>query len=237
MTESTSRWSEGDHVVLRFVGHDNGVLMGYPQIVVEDSADHVVLFHPAGATVENVRYRPLDRRAELGTGREFPPTYAPPLDVLRIFPAGAAHAIEFHYAFADQPSPPYLPWATGTATFRGVKINLQAPFRRTPLGFDTTDNTLDVSITPDLDWSWKDSEQVEARVAAGLTFQEEAAAFRAEAESVIADLEERRSYFANDLARWRDWVPEPAWTAPALTPGWHDEPGFDLDLNRRWPLD
>lgn len=214
MTEPTSRWSEGDHVVLRFVGHDNGVLMGYPQTVVEDSTEHVILFHPAGATVENVRYTPRDLGAERGTGREFPPTYEPPLDVLRILPAGSAYAIELHYAFAGQPSPPYLPWASGIATFRGAKINLQAPFRRTPLGLDTTDNTLDVSITPDLDWSWKDAGQVEARVAAGLTFPEEASAFRAEAESVIADLEARRGYFANDLAQWRDWVPRPAWVAP-----------------------
>jgi hypothetical protein len=233
MREPPTRWSEGDHAVLRFVGHDNRILMGYPQIVVEDSDEHVILFHPAGATVENTPYTPLDRRAGRIPGREFPPTYNPPLDVLRILPAGAAHAIEVYFAFDGQPSPPYLPWARGDATFRGVKINLQAPFRRTALGLDTTDNTLDVSITPDLEWSWKDVGQVEARVAAGLTYPEEAAAFRAEAERVIADLDARRSYFTDDLGEWRNWRPDPAWTAPALPVGWTDEPGYDLDLNRR----
>lgn len=232
MPEPPTRWSEGDHVVLRFVGHDNGILMGYPQIVVEDSDEHVILFHPAGSTVQNTRYAPPIRTSE----RELPPTYNPPLDVLRIVPTGGAHAIEIYYAFADQPSPAYLPWAIGTDTFRGVKINLQTPSRRTPLGFDTTDNTLDVSVTPDLAWSWKDADQVEARVAAGLTFPEEATAFYDEAHRVIGDLEARRGSFAKDLAEWRDWRPNPAWTQPALPAGWTNEPGYDHDLNRCCPL-
>lgn len=210
--------------------------MGYPQIVVEDSAERVVLFHPAGATVENTRYTPLDRRAERVAGREFPPTYDPPLDVLRILPIAAAHAIEVYYAFGGQPSPSFIPWATGDAAFRGVKVNLQAPFRRTALGFDTTDNTLDVSIAPDLSWRWKDADQVDARVAAGLTFPEEASAFYDEAHRVIADLEARRGFFTDDLAAWRDWRPDPGWTAPVLPSGWTGEPGYEHDLNRRWPL-
>lgn len=236
MPELTPHWSPGDHVVLRFVGHDNGVLMGYPQIVVEDSEDRVILFHPAGATVENTRYTPLDPRAGRIPGREFLPTYQPPLDVLRILPAGAAHAVECYFAFAGQPSPPYLPWTGGDASLRGVKVNLQAPVRRTAIGFDTTDNTLDVSIAPDLNWSWKDADQVKARVAAGLTFPEEAAAFYDEARHVIADLEARSGTFAADLAEWRNWRPDADWTAPALPAGWTDEPGYDHDLNRRWPL-
>ena len=57
------RWSPGDTIVLRFVGHDDGIAQGWPQIVVEDSEAHLVLFQPAGVTIENRRFTDVNLRA------------------------------------------------------------------------------------------------------------------------------------------------------------------------------
>jgi len=232
------RWTAGDHLTLRFVGHDNGVAMGYPQLVVADTEDELILFQPAGTTVENRRYTEVNRRAEAfsGTSRTLPDPFVPALDTLRIIPTGASHAIELLYAFDGQPNPPYLPWAAPETTLRGAKINIQTPLRRTAIGVDTTDNRLDLTMRDDLRWSWKDADQVVDCVAVGLTYPDEAVAFYAEAERVIAQIEAGCGHFAGGFARWLDWRPDPAWEAPSLPPDWHAEPGIDHDLNRRVPL-
>lgn len=232
------RWSSGEHIALRFVGHDDGTLMGYPQIVVSDAGSNLILFQPAGTVVENRRYTDDNARAVAfgGVHRPLPPTFVPALDTVRIFPAQAGYAIELLYAFEGQANPSYLPWARPTGALRGVKINIQAPFRRTRFGVDTTDNVLDLTMRDDLVWTWKDEQQVLDRLDAGLTYTEEAVLFYAEAESVIAQIEARCEHFADGLARWKDWRPEATWTTRALPDGWHLEPGFDHDLNRRVPL-
>lgn len=238
-----ARWSAGDQIVLRFVGHDDGVLIGHPQIVVEDSEARVVLFQPAGRLVENHRYTPQNARSEaipfgqLGNHRVLPATYEPPLDLVRVIPRDAAHAIELHFAFSGQPSPPNFGWTGADGALRGIKINLQTPLRRTAIGFDTTDNSLDVVMRRDLRWSWKDLEQMQARVAGRLTYPAEAAAFIEEAVRVIAAIEHRRSPFSDaELEAWAAWTPDQGWPAPSLPSGWHEEPGYDHDLNRRWPI-
>lgn len=232
------RWTAGEHITLRFVGHDDGLAMGYPQVVVADTDDELILFQPAGTIVENRRYTDRNNRADAfgGAYRPLPPTFVPALDTLRIIPAGAGHAIELLYALDGQPNPPYLGWAEPDAALRGAKINLQTLLRRTAIGVDTTDNRLDLTMRADLQWNWKDAEQVRDCVKVGLTYAEEAVAFYAEAERVIAQIEAGCGHFAGGFARWTDWRPDPAWSAPALPADWHEEPGIDHDLNRRVPL-
>ena len=130
---------------------------------------------------------------------------------------------------AGEPTPSQYPWLDAAGHHRGFKVNLQARLLRTAIGFDTTDNALDVVMGTDLAWQWKDVEQVATRVAVGLTFPEEAAAFRAEGERLIADIERRAYPFDQP---WHEWRPDPAWTAPRLPEGWADLDGANHDLNR-----
>jgi hypothetical protein len=91
-------------------------------------------------------------------------------------------------------------------------VNLQEPLRRTPLGFDTCDQLLDLVRTRDGKWRWKDERELGAAVERGFLSNEEAAAIRAEGERVIA---------ADPFPTgWEDWRPDPSWPAPALPPGW-----------------
>ena len=235
---SSRRWDPGDHVTLRFVGHDDGLAMGYPQVVVADTEDELILFQAALTTVENRRYTTANARAEAfgGVYRPLPPVFQPTLDTVRILPTGASHAIELLYALDGQANPTYLAWASDTGAFRGAKINLQTPFRRTSIGIDTTDNRLDITVRPDLSWRWKDAEQVRSCVEVGLTYPEEAVHFYREAEHVIAQLEAGCGHFTGGFERWRAWRPDESWSRPSLPRGWDQEPGVDHDLNRRVPI-
>ena len=225
------RWSGGDHVVLRQVGLDNGWVVGWPQIVVEDSPERIVLFQPAGAVAENVPGVGDDVRSRLmpESNRNWPPQYSFPLALLRIIPTLAEHAVEIHFSDVLPTPMPHARWLDEHGYYRGIKVNLQARFRRTSIGFDTTDNALDIVMGTDLDWRWKDEDDVTARVAVGLTYPEEAAAFRAEGERVIVDIERRAYPFDQP---WEDWRPDPTWTPPQLPEGWADVEGANRDLNR-----
>ncbi len=42
-------------------------------------------------------------------------------------------------------------------------------FRRTPVGLDTQDHTLDIEVTPEHDWKWRDTAELDEHVKHGLT--------------------------------------------------------------------
>ncbi len=98
--------------------------------------------------------------------------------------------------------------------FRGWYVNLQTPLEETPLGFDTTDLALDVTIDPNGRWAWKDEDDFAEAIELGVLSPEHAASVRREGERVIAALP--------DLipTGWEEWRPDPDWGAPDLPAGW-----------------
>jgi hypothetical protein len=108
-------------------------------------------------------------------------------------------------------------WEGEPRRFARWYLNLQAPFRRTSIGFDSLDHTLDLWSTDGRSWHWKDDEMLDRRVSQGCFTAAEAAAIRAEARRIEAELRERGPWW--DEA-WAGWVPDPTWVPPALPEGW-----------------
>jgi hypothetical protein len=73
------------------------------------------------------------------------------------------------------------------ADFAGWYVNLEAPWQPSAVGFDTEDHDLDLWIEPDGSWRWKDEDELEIAVEAGLYTLEQAAAFRGEGERVLEE--------------------------------------------------
>lgn len=94
--------------------------------------------------------------------------------------------------------------------FRGWYVNLEQ-WWRTERGVDAQDNQLDIWVYPDGRWEWKDEDDLAESVELGIHTPEEAAAFRAEGERVIAEWP-----FPTG---WEDWRPDPAWAPPQLPEG------------------
>ena len=204
-------WEPGDAVVLRYITRDGRPGMSWPFTVVRDTPELLALFIPRGAT-----YKQWQRT---GDTREL--VDAPwRKDVLRLMFPGRGHSI-------------WLFWE-GEGDERRLQtyyINMEEPFRRTAIGFDTNDHMLDVMVSPDLaTWRWKDDEDFARAVERGIYGAEFADAVRAEAREVIDRLERRESPFNEG---WDAWSPEPHWPAPTLHPEWYTVP-VTLWPRRTW---
>ncbi len=102
----------------------------------------------------------------------------------------------------------------------GWKLNPEAPWRRTTLGFDTTDYALDAVISPDLTWwRWKDEEEFVQAVELGLIPSRDAEAIRDLASELVT---EALTTLRSQLEQCAAWRPPSDWTTPALVDGWAD---------------
>src|SRR5215207_3099689 len=70
--------------------------------------------------------------------------------------------------------------------------------------------------TRDGSWRWKDVDELDVAIDVGFYTPEEAAAFRAEGEAVIAEWP-----FPTG---WEAWEPDPAWPLPTLPADWDEVP-------------
>ena len=206
---SDRRWNAGETAVLRYVTRDGRPGMSWPFTVVEDGDDLLALYIPKGAVCKRFVRRPTSELSERGTVVELQDTEWR-RDVLRLMYPGAHHSIWVFWEHED-----------GVRRHTTYYVNMEEPFRRTQIGFDTNDQTLDIVVTPDLEWQWKDEAELAERVEQGLFPAEFAALVRAEGERVIERIESGGSPFGDG---WGDWRPPSDWATPSLPPEWEMEP-------------
>jgi hypothetical protein len=133
-------------------------------------------------------------------------TDAPPFDtdweqthVLRFEREGARHSIEVYWDIEWN----QMSWY----------VNLQSPVVFNGACIDTTDEALDVIVSPEGTWSWKDEDELEEAVGLGIWTEAEAVEIRAEGERVIAA--------APWPTGWEDWRPPADWGPLGLPRDWH----------------
>lgn len=198
-----SYWSAGDLIVERHIRQ--GKIWGItPRVVVCDGPDLLAVYTPTG-TLQQVG-RPLDGGSPRLIGNNEPwelierPWVGAGVLVLML--PKVAHAI---YCFW-QPEEP--------RTFSCWYINLQKPLRRTAIGFDTLDQTLDVVMTPDrASWQWKDEDELDELVRRGIALPNEAQRLHSEGLRAVALLQAADSPYS---PVWANWSPDPLWPVPHL---------------------
>jgi hypothetical protein len=124
-------------------------------------------------------------------------------DRLQLLRAGDWHALWVSWL------PGHEPW--------GCYVNLQEPFRRSALGFETMDLALDVIVAADRSWRWKDEDELETFVERGAFDRELPGRLREEGLRVARKAERYEPPFSEP---WHDWRPDPAWAHPELARGW-----------------
>jgi hypothetical protein len=98
-------------------------------------------------------------------------------------------------------------------------VNFEEPFRRTPIGTDSSDLALDLVVDPDGTWRWKDEDEYEhARRLGVITARQHDAVETARERAV--DLIGRQSGPLSE--RWTRWRRDEGWPAPSLPDGWDD---------------
>jgi hypothetical protein len=199
-------WQPGDVIVRREVWQGRPWLAN-PLYVVEDRADLLVLYQPEGSpfgfgdgddwpTVSG--RHPYDGRAGwVGEG---------PLGIHR---PGDPFAVWAHWGRPDRP-------------FLGWYVNIQVPFRRTPIGIDSLDLELDLLVSPELAVALKDEDHVDASAALGRFTTAEARAIHALGARIKQEIEEGGAWWDES---WSSWTPPAEMLqAPPLRDGWADIP-------------
>lgn len=200
------RWSGGDAVVWRSVA-EGVVRTAMPLVVVRDEPDLVALYRPVGSVYKRrtgERGGPGGRLLLRWDGGHEDMTWSRNR-VLVLYEPDAAHTV-------------HLFWDDASDAFLGWYINLEAPWRRTSLGFDTREHLLDVVFEPDLSaWRLKDEEELDWAVGRGDFTPEEAASIRAEASRAIDLLVRSVPPYGR---QWPSWRPDPSWPVPGLPLAW-----------------
>lgn len=206
---SDRRWNPGETAVLRYITRDGRPGMSWPFTVVEDRDDLLALYIPKGAVYKRFVPRPASELRDRGPVRELQDTEWR-RDVLRLMYPGAHHSIWVFWEHED-----------GERRHTAYYVNMEEPFRRNSIGFDTNDHTLDIMVTPDLQWRWKDEDELAERIELGVYPADFAEFVRAEGERVIEAIESGESPFGDG---WPDWQPPADWAKPSLPPDWEREP-------------
>lgn len=203
-----TRWRPGSTVVVRQhrLGRFRAVT---PMVVVEDRPDRTLLYVPRGTRF----LAPADRagrvtrsiRDEVGTTPDRWRDHA----ALHIVPAGAGFAVMAR-------------WQRSFQDFAGFYVNVQEPLRRTAIGFDSMDQTLDVIIAPDRSQAClKDEDELADAARHGFFSAAEEVDIRAAARTATEMVLRRVPPFDEPWQRWR---PDPAWPVPVLPDGWDSVP-------------
>jgi predicted RNA-binding protein associated with RNAse of E/G family len=195
------RWEPGTIVALRYITRAGAPGMTWPCRVVEDRDDLLALYVARGSTYTQWGLDAAGNRGLVeNTWRR---------DVLRLMYPGEPYSI-------------WLFWESEPERhFTAYYVNFEEPFRRTSVGVDTNDHTLDIVVAPDLTWRWKDSEEFDERIRTGLFSPEFGAEVRASAEPILARIAEGSPPFDH---AWCTWSPEPHWVPPRPDASWPTVP-------------
>ena len=209
-------WRRGETIVVQEVWRDR-VWAARPMTVVHDGGDVLQLWFPKGTrwkapTTPPHRAREANRGVRLATCAKRRDWVFRDLewdtDTLSLTRAGDWHSI-------------WVGWPDGCGKWSewGWYVNLQRPFRRTPLGIETMDLALDVLIDPDRSsWRWKDEDELETFVEHGVFDQELVRRVREEGLRVAERARLNEPPFCEP---WREeWRPDPTWEPPELVEGW-----------------
>lgn len=181
-----------------------------PAIVIEGSEDAVALFQPTGTVCKR-------RRGQRGgpQGRSLLPGawdgghedwVFPNSSTIKLHIPGESFSVLRRYRDGDG--------------FEGWYINLELPWIRTPIGFDSRDLILDVVAAEDLSsWTWKDEDEFEWAVETGTIGAAEKVRTRRAGERAIEMMEAREFPFTDAWERFR---PDGEWGLPEVPHGWRD---------------
>ena len=145
-----------------------------------------------------------------------PDEYVWRADTLRLMFPGRSHSVSLFFEAGEPRLLKYF-------------VNMEEPFRRTTVGFDTQDHTIDVEVTPELAWRWRDEQELDDHVAEGFYTAALANAARDEGRRVIEAIERRE----HACLRYASWRPAAQWAALELPGEWATAPRTQWE-RRHW---
>jgi Protein of unknown function (DUF402) len=201
-------FAPGDSVVWRSVDRKERIVQTvWPWTIVTDREDETVLYIPAGTVGKRrsgERGGPGDRFIVRWDGGHADVTWNR-TNVVRLYSLGDPYSL-------------WLAFDASTWDLAWRYINLEDPWLRTAIGFDSRDVYLDLVAGPEGDeWEWKDENELAWVVEQGRLDARRAAEIRADGERAVEAVRKRGS-----LDKWRAWRPDPRWLIPTLPERWRE---------------
>jgi hypothetical protein len=201
-------FAPGDSVVWRSVDRKERIVQTvWPWTIVTDREDETVLYIPAGTVGKRrtgERGGPGDRFIVRWDGGHADVTWKR-TNVVRLYSSGDPYSL-------------WLAFDASTWDLAWRYINLEDPWLRTAIGFDSRDVYLDLVAGPDGDeWEWKDENELAWVVEQGRLDARRAAEIRADGERAVEAVRKRGS-----LDEWRAWRPDRRWPMPTLPERWRE---------------
>jgi hypothetical protein len=194
LMDPPSWWSRGEEVVWRSLPGGSVGFVCATRVLL-DGPVVVALYQPTGSTIlrrAGHRGGPGGRLLLDWNGKHRRGTWERE-PTLRVHPVGERYSV-------------VRTWDTSQERYRGWYVNLEQDWRRTPIGFDSRDDILDVVVADDLSGvSPKDDDELFAAVKAGQLSLGEAEEICTTAEQVMEALSERAWPFTEDY--WAGLVP------------------------------
>lgn len=204
------RWTSGDVIALRYITTDGRIEMCWPCRVVLDSPQLLAVFIAAGSPYKAGPKKTAAQKRKDGRRRLPPNEFEWRKDTLRLMLPGQCHSV---FLFWDK--------VDGDRRFSGYFVNMEEPLRRTSVGIDTQDHTLDIVVEADLTWRWRDEVELANHVAHGFYTADLALAARLEGKRAIESIVQGSHPCRQG---WDNWRPDPAWRPPAMPAGWDSAP-------------
>jgi hypothetical protein len=211
--ESFDRWQAGETVIVQEVWRGK-LWSARPMAVVEDRGDFVALWYPKGTKFRVATTPPSRQRAPARLER-----FAANLSLCDWALAWFECDVSCLW-LCDMEAAHHSIWCSwrDDGSHMGWYVNMQEPFRRTKRGLQSMDLMLDIIVSPDGTWSWKDEDEFQMLIDQGLIDAAKAQAVRDDATRMIQDLAMNLAPFCDP---WPDWRPDPYWRLPELPAGWN----------------
>lgn len=180
------------------------VTWAQPMRVVSDDETGLLLWHSIGSDLARLIDADGNSLHEIAVDRMRDPKLTlqswTDYDILVLMRPDVAHAVW---------------WCYRQGVFAGWYVNLEAPYVRRPDSVDTTDHVLDIVVTPQRQWEWKDADEFDERLGDPLYFDSATAeTIRAEGNRLIKLIEAGDFPFDGTHT---DFRPDPDWPALRLT--------------------
>jgi uncharacterized protein DUF402 len=207
-----SPFAPGTHIAHRSVDRVAGIVMTVlAQLVVRDDPGAIVTFMPSGSLTK--------RRTGVRNG-------GPHGRQLTQWDGGHEDRLwsGTNVVMVHRPGDAFSLWCAWDQEWRPAwwYVNLEEPWRRTAIGFDSRDLWLDLTRKPDEPaWRWKDEDELAWAVEQGLFSAERASEIRRAGEGALETIARRAPPFDAD---WASWRPQPTWDIPTLPPDRRTEP-------------
>lgn len=209
------KWTPGDHCALRGLVDGRVWLAQSVAVVKDELAETILLLAPGHECAYPEGYWRWGR-GDSSAGTRWQEARSPNLR-LRKFAWQTNRILMFlepekYYSW-------WLFWNHAADRFSCYYLNFQLPYRRSHCGFDTFDLELDLVISPQFDWHWKDEADYQEGIREGGIRPEWVKQIEQAQPEVFERLQARRRPLDGS---WLPWRPDPTWSPPSLPERWDE---------------